>query len=166
MIRGLGLFLIGFVAVCVIATACYADTQLGAGYATIFTLQGNTATASAWNLGVTYRPDPVPAPNAPVKLSLQPTNFGVAISQNIVEDGANLTMTGLMYRLWAVPGFEVMGEGALVAKNLTESTFGLGGYGGVRCYFNVASKPFCLRLGGGYIAPDPILAIGLNFLSE
>jgi hypothetical protein len=144
-----------------------ADVNFNGGYSGFFeweTPHSNVATGSAFDLGVTYRPDAVET-LAPNKYQVKPESFEF-FANGVVRDGqSDIGMIGGGYSLVNLKSIEFILEGAAVEKQIDEGHYALGAYAGLKMPFTTLGQTFAFTVGGGYCS-NPIMVIGLNFLSQ
>ena len=146
------------------ATMALADTGLNGGYSGVFTFDPEThvATGSAFNLGITYRPDKV-EPISANKMKIEPSDFLFWSSQAVRDGAADYNFTGAGYSFADWGTLEFIGEAAVVTHGIGESTYQLGAYGGARVPFISLGQHFEFRLGAGYDGERAIMLVGLGF---
>jgi hypothetical protein len=147
--------------------AASAGTAFNGGYSGFFEWEhphSAVATGSAFQLGATYRPDKVET-LAPNKFKIAPENFEFFVN-SVVRDGkSDIGMIGGGYSLANLGTIEFVLETAAVEKQIGDGQYALGAYGGLKMPFKTLGQSWCFTVGGGYCG-NPLMAVGLNFLSN
>lgn len=154
-------------AVLLASTVAYGGTAFNGGYAGFFEWENPhsaIATGSAFQLGATYRPDKVET-LAPNKIKVKPEAFEF-FANSVVRDGkSDIGMIGGGYSLANLGTIEFILEAAAVEKQIGDGQYALGAYGGLKMPFKTLGQSWCFTVGGGY-CNNPLMTIGLNFLSN
>jgi len=154
-----------------VAVPGLAGTNFNGGYSGFFEWENPhsaVATGSAFQLGATYRPDKIMAPEQIRGISsyqIKPESFEFFVNGVVRDGSADVGMLGMGYSLLSLGSIEFIVEGAAVEKQVGDGQYALGAYGGMKMPFRSLGQTFCFTVGGGYCS-NPIMVVGLNFLSE
>lgn len=162
------LALLGLI-IAVISVGSYAsagETSFDGGYGGLFTFRDDgTISASAYSLGVAYRPDIV---STVAGKTIGGKSRLLFWSNQIIRDGdrdVNFTGGGFSFGEWE--GVEIIAEGSAVFTGFPGAdAVTVGAYGGIRLPFTVQTQRFQFKLGGGWDGIDPLLLIILNFATK
>jgi hypothetical protein len=152
-------------------TTAFAGANFNGGYSGFFEWENphsSLATGSAFNLGVTYRPDKIVAPEQIRGISsykIMPENFEFFLNGAVRDGQSDVGMLGMGYSILNLQSIEFLIEGAAVEKQVGDGRYALGAYAGMKIPFKSLGQSFCFTFGGGYCS-NPIMVVGLNFLSE
>lgn len=152
----------------VLATGTMAGTNFNAGIGGLFVFDTHTrtATGTAVNLGVTYRP--IGTRFDILDKQFDASRFMFWSNQSFQDGETDYNLTGVGFSLYRSANFEIISEAAAVTHQIADNQYQIGAFGGFRLPMTViGNTPFEFRVGGGWDGGEhPLLLVSLGFLSN
>jgi len=149
-----------------VAASAGTNFNAGVGGLFVFDTHTRTATGTAVNLGVTYRP--VGTRFDILDKQFDASRFMFWSNQSFQDGETDYNLTGIGFSLYRSANFEIVSEAAAVTHQIAKNQYQIGAFGGFRFPMTViGDTPLEFRVGGGWDGGvHPLLLVSLGFLSQ